>query len=77
MQNMIRLAKGDVTYNVYFDINRETRDYENVIVRHNKFVIPVIGEELEQLKDTIALELHLSNLELATIYHNGHKPTLM
>lgn len=74
MRNMIQLAKGDATYSVFFDFNRETQDFDNVIVKLGRFTVPVGNEEMEQLKDTIALEVQLSAIELAAIYKSGQKP---
>jgi hypothetical protein len=77
MQNMIQLAKGDKKYRVFFTFNRNTQDFENVQVRFNGAKVPVHPDEMEQLKDTIALEWDLSMIELSTIYKNGHAPTMM
>lgn len=77
MQNMIQLAKGDKKFRVFFTFNRDTQDFDNVYVRLDGVKIPVHPDEMEQLKDTIALEWNLSMLELGSIYKNGHAPTMM
>lgn len=77
MQNMIRLARGGKIYNVFFDINRTTQDYDNVTVRDGERIIPVFGDDLDSLKDTITEEVLFSQITLAKLYRDGNNIVLM
>jgi hypothetical protein len=76
MQNMIQLAKGKHKFDVFFDMNRDTQDFENVKVKFQGKIVPVPDTEMEELKDTIALEWNLSVIELAKIYQSGQTPVV-
>lgn len=77
MQNMIKMRKGEKEYSVLFDIDWNTRDFDNINVRDGKHLIAIDETETELIKDLIALEMQFANMELASAYKVGTKPTLV
>jgi hypothetical protein len=74
MQSMIHLANG---YDVFFDLNHDTQDFDNIKVKHKGIAIPVMNEEIDSIKDTIAMELNLAIMELAKVYSDGMVPVIV
>ena len=71
MQNMIQVVDNIGTLNVFFDINRETREIENVSIRDCGNVVPIPEKNMEAVKGFIAQEYAMSTIELALMAKDG------
>ena len=71
MQNMIQVVDNIGTLNVFFDINRETREIENVSIRDCGNVVHIPENNLEEVKSFIAQEYAMSTIDLALMAKDG------
>lgn len=72
MQNMIQLQKRGKLFNVFFDMNRETEDFDNILVRTSSGeTLQLSPEDLEKIKDLITEEVVASTMELALAFKSG------
>jgi hypothetical protein len=62
---MIQLTKGSKNFHIFFDIDLDSQDFTNIKVRDSEGEItPSLYEkELETIKDLIAEEILLAELE--------------
>jgi len=74
MQNMISVARGQQTFKVFFDMNRETQDLENINVRegNGEPVLTLYRADIEALKELIAEEVILATVQLTAAFKSGN-----
>ena len=74
MQNMISVARGEQTFKVFFDMNRETQDFENINVRdgNGEPVLTLYRADIEALKELIAEEVILATVQLTAAFKSGN-----
>lgn len=74
MQNMISVNRGIKSYRVFFDVNREKMDFDNIKVRdeHNQPVLTLHREDIDALKDLIAEEVILAAAEATAMIKAGN-----
>jgi len=74
MQNMISVNRGPKSYRVFFNVNRESMDFDNIAV-HDEWDEPVRSlqpQDIEALKDIIAQEVILATMEVAAMFKSGN-----
>ena len=73
MQNMIQLQRQGKLFNVFFDANRDTHDFENIRVREvgGEPLLVVTRQDMEAIKELIAEEIILATLQLASRFKSG------
>lgn len=76
IQNMIQFVDSIGNMNVFFDINRETHDVENVTVMERGQLVHVPLDKMDALKDVIAQEYAVSMIEMAVIVKSGMRSSL-
>ena len=77
MQNMIQLRSSNGNINVFFSVDEKTKDFSEVLVKDiGGKVVSYNSDEIEIIKDAIAIEVQLSYLEMTNILKSGLKPTL-
>lgn len=74
MQNMISVARGPKAFRVFFDVNREAMDFDNISVRDesNEPVLTLHRADIDALKDIIAAEVILAATEAAAMFKGGN-----
>lgn len=76
MQNMMRLTDSIGSLNVFFDVNPQTREIENLSVFDGMKKVDIMPDHMERAKDVIAAEYALSMIEMAVIVKSGMQPVL-
>jgi len=76
IQNMIQFSDSIGNMNVFFDVNQETHDVENISVVERGQLVHVSLDKLDALRDIIAREYALSMIEMAVIVKSGMAPSL-
>lgn len=73
MDNMISVLKDDRHFRVFFNINRERQDFENIRVRdsNNEPVLTLRAPDIEALKDIIAEEVILATMQATNAFKDG------
>lgn len=76
MDSMIRVEKNGKPFRVFFTINRERQDFENIRVRdgENKPLTIMHRDDIEALKDIIAQEIIVATGQLAAMYGDRLPP---
>lgn len=74
MQNMISVNRGPKAYRVFFDVNREAMDFDNIAVHdeRNEPVRSLQPQDIEALKDIIAQEVILAAMEATAMVKAGN-----
>lgn len=74
MQNMISVNRGIKSFRVFFDVNRDKMDFDNIRVRdeYGEPVLTLHRQDIDALKDLIAEEVILAAEEMTQMIKAGN-----